>query len=262
MDDIDLVIKAAQAAGEIGLKYFKKNPETWTKGKDSPVTEADIAVDNYLKETLLTARPTYGWLSEETEDNRGRLSAKRTFIVDPIDGTRGFIQGTENWVISIAVVEMGCPVIGVLYGPVLEKLYVAIDGEGATLNGTPIFVSQAKMLSDGQFAIPARMAPHLQAYLEVEMQRARYIHSLAYRIALVADGTFSGAIARPGARDWDVVAADLILTEAGGMFTGQNGHRPIYNRASTSHEWLLSSGKFVQPLLKDAVNAAIESEQS
>ena len=105
LDDLKLIVDAAKAAGEIGLKYFKKNPSTWTKGESSPVTEADIAIDAYLRDTLISARPTYGWLSEETEDNASRLAANKTFIVDPIDGTRGFIEGSENWVVSIALVE-------------------------------------------------------------------------------------------------------------------------------------------------------------
>jgi len=260
LDDLQLIINAAKAAGEIGLSYFKKDPNTWTKGKDSPVTEADIAIDTYLQETLLKAQPSYGWLSEESDDDKVRLSKRKTFIVDPIDGTRGFIAGSENWLISIALVEKGCPVIGVLYLPVLDKLYVAVDGEGATLNGERICASAAASLSEGEYIIPARVAESLQGKLQQEMKRAPHIHSLAYRIALVADGTYSAGIARPGACDWDIAAADLILTEAGGQFTDLNGHRLVYNKPKTRHEWLLSSGKFVQEPLIAAVRAAIESE--
>lgn len=258
MDDLHLIIDAARAAGQIGLKYFQKNPNTWTKGKDSPVTEADIAIDGYLQKTLLAARPDYGWLSEESDDDLSRLSKDRTFIVDPIDGTRGFIEGSENWLVSIALVEQGCPIIGVLYVPVLDKLYVSVDGEGATLNGERICVSSAETLSDGEFIIPARIASTIQEQLQKEMKRARHIHSLAYRIALVADGTYSAGVARPGARDWDIAAADLLLTEAGGQFTDLTGRRPIYNKSKTQHEWLLSSGKFVQEPFSAAVNAVIE----
>ena len=260
LDDLKLIVDAAKVAGEIGLKYFKKNPSTWTKGESSPVTEADIAIDAYLRDTLISARPTYGWLSEETEDNASRLAANKTFIVDPIDGTRGFIEGSENWVVSVALVEKGCPIIGVLYGPVLDKLYVAVDGEGATLNGKRICASSAKSLADGEFVIPERIGKSMQEQLKKEMKRAPYIHSLAYRIALVADGTYSAGIARPGACDWDIAAADLILTEAGGQFTDLNGHRQVYNKAKTRHEWLLSSGKLVQEPLKTALRAAIEVE--
>ena len=260
LDDLKLIVDAAKAAGEIGLKYFKKNPDTWTKSGNSPVTEADIAIDTYLRETLIGARPSYGWLSEETEDNPARLATNKAFIVDPIDGTRGFIEGSEHWVVSIALVEKGCPVIGVLYGPVLDKLYVAVDGEGATLNGKRIAASSAESLLDGEFIIPARIATTIQEQLNKQMKRAPHIPSLAYRIALIADGTYSAGIARPGACDWDIAAADLILTEAGGQFTDLNGHRLVYNKAKTRHEWLLSSGKLVQEPLKAALSAAIDIE--
>lgn len=258
MNDVELVAKAARAAGDIGLEYFKKDPDVWTKGNDSPVSEADIAIDEYLKETLLVARPNYGWLSEETEDNEDRLSKDRVFIVDPIDGTRGFIQGTENWMVSIAIVEQGMPTVGVLYGPVMDKLYIATRGGGATCNGDMISPANGCDLSQGEFAIPARTAEAIQQSLQAKMNRARHIHSLAYRIALVADGGLAGTIARPSAQDWDVAAADLILREAGGSFTDLDGALPLYNRASTKHDWLLASGQAVKTPLKNALREAIE----
>lgn len=258
MNDVELVIKAARAAGDIGMHYFKQDPEVWTKGKDSPVSEADIAIDVYLKETLLAARPDYGWLSEETEDNDARLAKERVIIVDPIDGTRGFIQGTENWMVSIAIVEQGSPTVGVLYGPVVDKLYVATSGGGATCNGANISPANGPALSDGEFAIPARIADTIQESLGEKMNRARHIHSLAYRIALVADGELAGTIARPSAQDWDVAAADLILRESGGAFTCLDGSLPTYNRPSTKHDWLLASGQAVKTSLKNALIEAIE----
>lgn len=258
MNDVELVIEAARQAGDIGLKYFKKDPDVWTKGNESPVSEADIAIDEYLKETLLTARPSYGWLSEETQDNDDRLSKDRVFIVDPIDGTRGFLQETENWVVSIAIVEAGAPIVGVLYGPVLEKLYVATKGGGATCNGEDISPDKGTSLSQGDFAIPARVANSIQENLQAKMSRARHIHSLAYRIALVAEGGLTGTIARPSAQDWDIAAADLILTEAGGAFTRLDDTSPLYNQSSTSHDWLIASGMGVTIPLKNALREAIE----
>lgn len=258
LNNVQLVVDAAQAAGEIGLRYFRKDPEVWTKGKDSPVSEADLAIDRYLHKTLLDARPDYGWLSEETEDNEERLSRDCVFIVDPIDGTRGFIQETENWVISIAIVEKGRPVVGVLYGPVLKKLYVAFEGGGATCNGEVINPADGKELSEGEFAIPARIADHIQEKLKTQMMRARHIHSLAYRIALVADGGLAGTIARPSAKDWDVAAADIILKEAGGVFLDLDGRSPVYNRPSVDHQWLIASGQSIQIPLKNALARAIE----
>src|SRR5690606_32518652 len=117
-EGLNLIRDAARDAAAIALRYFRKDPQVWWKEGISPVSEADFEVDRFLRERLTAARPDYGWLSEETADNAERLSARRTFVVDPIDGTRAFINGLETWCISIAVVEDGRPVAGVLNCPV------------------------------------------------------------------------------------------------------------------------------------------------
>eukprot|EP00873_Tetraselmis_striata_P032564 jgi/Tetstr1/452828/TSEL_039864.t1 len=94
-DDIKLLKSAAVHAGIIALGFFRTDMRTWTKNITSPVSEADIAVDNFLSGALRAARPDYGWLSEETADSPARLDHQRIFIVDPIDGTRGYIRGIE-----------------------------------------------------------------------------------------------------------------------------------------------------------------------
>ncbi|MEO1066151.1 MAG: 3'(2'),5'-bisphosphate nucleotidase CysQ [Pseudomonadota bacterium] len=261
MDDIELLVDAAREAGRIGLQYFKRAPEVWTKGQDSPVSEADLAIDRFLCDHLLSARPDYGWLSEETEDDRARLSKQRVFVVDPIDGTRGFIAETPNWTISIAIVEAGRPIAGVLFGPVLEKLYVAEKGHGTVLNGEPIASLNHSDLALGEYAIPARVANSVQERLKTKMTRAPHIHSLAYRFALVAEGGLSGAIARPSAHDWDLAAADIILTEANAALLTLTGQAPTYNRDTTRHDWLIASGHALQSPLKNEVLGAIESEE-
>ena len=110
--DVPLLVDAARAAGEIALSFFRRDPKVYTKTDQSPVTEADLAVDAYLRETLQAARPDHGWLSEETADTADRLSRRRVFVVDPIDGTRAFIRGEDSWSVSLAVVEDGIAVAG------------------------------------------------------------------------------------------------------------------------------------------------------
>ena len=123
--DLALVRDAAREAGEIAMRYFRKDPDVWMKEGVSPVSAADIAVDDFLRDTLGRARPDYGWLSEETADSHERLSARRTFVVDPIDGTRAFIAGQRTWCVSIAVVENGAPLVGVLDCPAKDEIYEA-----------------------------------------------------------------------------------------------------------------------------------------
>ena len=105
--DLELLRTAAVTAGIIASSYFRRDLKTWTKENASPVSEADIVLDKFLHSALTTARPDYGWLSEESADDLTRLARSRAFIVDPIDGTRGFIRGEDSWTVSLAVVENG-----------------------------------------------------------------------------------------------------------------------------------------------------------
>ncbi|MEJ6509586.1 MAG: inositol monophosphatase family protein, partial [Octadecabacter sp.] len=142
MRDLDLLINAARAAGDIARKYFNASPEVWEKsGGQGPVTEADLHVNRQLEADLQAARPDYGWLSEETEDGSARLKTDRQFIIDPIDGTRAFIEGSKDWAHSIAITENGLPVAGVIYLPMPDLLYAAEIGQGATCNGARLTAS-------------------------------------------------------------------------------------------------------------------------
>src|SRR5215469_17349121 len=99
---------------------------TWHKANASPVSEADIAVDRLLKTRLLATTPDYGWLSEESVDDRARTAQHRVWIVDPIDGTRAYLAGSADWVVSAALVEEGQPILGVIFAPVEQALFVAV----------------------------------------------------------------------------------------------------------------------------------------
>ena len=105
--DLALIVEAAREAGAIARKYFGGTYKTWDKGKGEPVTEADLAVNHFLLETLRAARPDYGWLSEESKDNPARLECENIFVVDPIDGTIGFVKGKPQFTIAIAIVRDG-----------------------------------------------------------------------------------------------------------------------------------------------------------
>src|SRR5712664_1853384 len=118
-DDLDLLVAAAREAAALALTFFGQDPRSWAKGATSIVSEADFALDRLLAERLRTARPDYGWLSEETADNPERLDRRRVFVVDPIDGTRAFLSGRSEWCVSLAVVADGRPVVAVLLAPAL-----------------------------------------------------------------------------------------------------------------------------------------------
>jgi myo-inositol-1(or 4)-monophosphatase len=232
-EDLALLRDAARAAGVIAMGYFGKSPEVWMKGGTSPVSEADYAADKYLRETLLAARPDYGWLSEETADDPARLSARRTFVVDPIDGTRGFLQGLDTWCVSVAVVEFGESLVGVLECPATRETYRAVRGGGAFLNDRRISLEQPRPVV--KVAGPKAMIDLLPPEYQARLVRAAHIPSLAYRLAMVASGALDATFVKPNAHDWDIAAADLILREAGGRMVGQDGQQPTFGGETIRH---------------------------
>ena len=229
--DLALLIDAARAAGDIARRHFRKSPEIWTKEDESPVTEADIAIDRVLRTDLLAARSDYGWLSEETEDDGDRLRADRVFIVDPIDGTRAFIDGQDSFAHSLAIAEAGDVIAGVVYLPMKDRLYAAARGAGTTLNGSPVTVSPAadplgaQVLATRPNMEPGHWPGGVPAFTRV------YRPSLAYRMALVGEGRFDGMVTFRKSWEWDIAAGDILIREAGGIVTDGAGAALAFNRA-------------------------------
>lgn len=238
-DDIKLLKAAAVHAGIIALGFFRTDMRTWTKNVTSPVSEADIAVDNFLAGALRAARPDYGWLSEETIDSPTRLGHQRIFVVDPIDGTRGYIRGEDSWTISLAVVENGVSVAGVVYAPARDEMYVGGLGLGATCNDRPL---QARKARSGAPLIPAPTAVHNElTALGLNYTKGPAYPSLAYRLVQVASGDLDAAVARRGAQDWDIAGADIILSEAGARLEDVCLGTPSYNGIDTRHAALAAT---------------------
>jgi myo-inositol-1(or 4)-monophosphatase len=230
---------ALREAGALALKTFRGNVRSWTKGKNSPVCEADIAVDGLLRGKLRT--PGYGWLSEETEDDPTRLQARRLFIVDPIDGTRAYLAGRQDWSISAALVEDGRPVAAAVYVPVDDEMFVAIAGGGATINGAKMAASRGHDLIGAKVAGPASYLERVAA-LGAAITPVAKIHSLALRLTRVAQGRIDAAFASVNGHDWDLAAADLLVHEAGGKVTTISGMPLTYNLPRPIHGALLAAG--------------------
>lgn len=220
-DELGLIRSAAAEAGRIALGYFRKDPEVWMKDGKSPVSEADFAVDAFLRDALGAARPDYGWLSEETVDSAERLSARRTFVVDPIDGTRAFVDGRDVWCVSIALVEDGRPLCGVLNCPARQEVYEAAAGGTAKKNGAAIAVK--KPSGAPVVAGPRALTDALGGIYRGKLTLHPYVPSLAYRVAMLAEGVIDGTFVKPNSHDWDLAAADLILQQAGGRVLDARG---------------------------------------
>ena len=238
----DVLARAVGEAGALALGKFGIPIRNWTKGGNSPVCEADIEADLLLRDRLMHATPGYGWLSEESADDPARLVARRVWIVDPIDGTRGFIGGRPDWAISAALVEDGRPIAAALFAPVTDELFLAVKGEGATRNGAPISPSDGDTLQGARMAGPQRRLERLRAVAPA-IEIVPKIYSLALRLALVATGGLDAALAGPNSHDWDLAAADLLVHEAGGALTSLTGHAPTYNRPDPVHGVLVAAGR-------------------
>jgi myo-inositol-1(or 4)-monophosphatase len=228
-------------AGALALSMFKSPIRTWTKAESSPVSEADIAVDQLLRDRL-TGDTEVGWLSEESVDDPARLAARYVWIVDPIDGTRAYLAGAPDWAVSAALVEDGRPIAACLYAPVTEEFFTAVAGKGATCNGAAIAATAGASLAGARLAGPRSLLERLAAVTPPFTAMPR-VRSLALRLARVADGSLDAAFAGVDSHDWDLAAADLLVHEAGGVLTPAGGGVVIYNRPVPRHGMLVAAGR-------------------
>jgi myo-inositol-1(or 4)-monophosphatase len=250
--------EAAVEAGRMALPYFNPGERTHAriraKEGGSPVTEADHLVDQLLARRLQPLFPHAAWLSEESLDDPVRLDHRWVLIIDPIDGTRGFIAGDPRWTICIALTYDGRPVAGVVHAPALAETFAATAGGGAFRNGDAVQASQRSDLDGARIAGPKALIDALQED-GVTLQREPYIPSLAYRLVAVAAGSIDAGIASINSHDWDLAAVDLIVHEAGGRLTGLAGEKLIYNRPLPRHGMLVAAGAALYPRILAATRA-------
>lgn len=261
--DLALLVDAARRAGAIAMPYFegRRALDVRDKGKNDPVTAADLAVDAFLKETLLSARPDHGWLSEESADDRSRLTAGRVFIVDPIDGTRAFVKGRPHFAVSAALVEAGRPVAGVVFNPAEDELYEAASGGGARLNGqalrpkAPDGLDSLRLLT-GDDVIGAKgwTRPWPDGVT------TGHVNSVAYRVCLAASGRWDAVLAPGGKSDWDIAACDLIAQEAGLRLTDLDGAAYRYNQEGTRHDGLICAAPDIHDAIARRVREARQAQ--
>ncbi len=240
--DLALLTEAALAAGPIALRYWKQSPQVWEKPGQGPVTEADFAVNAALRAHLRAARPAYGWLSEEDPDTIDRLSAERLFIIDPIDGTRAFIAGETSFALSLAVVEAGQAIAGVVYLPALDALYAADMHGPARKNGT-LIAATARAEITGASVLTSK--PNLAAAHwpgGVPDLKTSFRSSLAYRLCLVAEGRFDAMLTLRDSWEWDVAAGGLIASRAGAIVSDRRNSPPVYNAPHPQTAGIIAAG--------------------
>jgi myo-inositol-1(or 4)-monophosphatase len=240
--DAALLTDTVREAGALALSLFRTELKNWTKGASSPVSEADIAVNDLVEKRLRSATPDYGWLSEESVDDDSRLGKKLVWIVDPIDGTRAYLAGREDWCVSVALVAGSTPVLAAVFAPATDGFFFAMRGQGTTLNARPVRATPGTGLDFSRMAGPKPLVQRLSPSMD-EITLHPRIGSLALRLCLVADGRLDAAFAGGQSRDWDLAAADLIVQEANGRMTALSGDAIEYNRREVAHGVLVAAGR-------------------
>jgi myo-inositol-1(or 4)-monophosphatase len=240
--DAALLSDTVREAGALALALFRTDLKNWTKGASSPVSEADIAVNDLLEKRLRSATPDYGWLSEESVDDESRLGKRRAWIVDPIDGTRGYLAGREDWCVSVALVEDASPVLAAVFAPASDEFFFAARGQGAERNHVQVRATPGTELEFSRVAGPKPLVERLNRS-SGEITLHPRIGSLALRLCRVAQGSLDAAFAGGQSRDWDLAAANLIVQEANGNMTALSGDTILYNRREVAHGVLVAAGR-------------------
>jgi myo-inositol-1(or 4)-monophosphatase len=249
--ELEVAVAAARAAGAVIRAIYDTPFEVRSKGHDNPVTEADLQANERIQSIIHAAFPTDGWLSEETRDNPQRLSQSRVWIVDPLDGTKEFVQHVPEFCVCISLVEHGEPIVAVSYDPIRDEVFAAERGGGTSVNGERVRVSAEANLSNARVLASRSedkrgewdaFKPHMQVALT---------GSVAFKLALVAAGRADATFSLTPKNEWDICAGTLLITEAGGRMTDRDGQPLPFNQRETIRSGLIASnGVLHGPLME------------
>jgi myo-inositol-1(or 4)-monophosphatase len=248
-EEMEVAEKAATEAGKIIMALYGKDYRIEQKSKNNPVTAADLEANRKIHEIILGRYPEDGWLSEENKDNPKRLAVSRVWVIDPIDGTKEFIEGIPQFAVSIALVEDGRAVVGVVYNPVEEEFYRAAKGAGATLNGRSIRVSSREK-AEGASLLTSRSEPRGKFESFAAICRLKAVGSIAYRLALIAAGRGDGTLTFRSIHEWDICAGVVMVEEAGGLVMNGSGKRMMFNQKDAVCHGMIASNEVLTPVLQ------------
>ncbi len=244
-DILDRIEAALEATHEIFSRFTPGAVETEYKAGNDPVTEADHAIDAALHQHLL--REGEGWLSEETIDDRTRLGKERVWVVDPLDGTREFVQGIPEFCVSIGFVEKGRPIAGGIYNPATQETFVGAVDCGVTYNGKPAKASERSTLN-GATVLASRSEVKRGEWKAFERSsfQVRAMGSVAYKLALVSAGLADITFTLTPKNEWDVVAGAALVQSAGGFVCTLENTRLSANNANPLLSGLLAGGRYLK----------------
>jgi myo-inositol-1(or 4)-monophosphatase len=249
---------AAREAGAAIMAMFLGKFEVREKSRNNPVTAADLEANRIIRERIHAAFPRDGWLSEEDNDTAHRLGVKRVWVVDPIDGTKEFIEGVPQFAISIGFVVDGRPKMAIVYNPAKEEFYKAVAGQGAFLNDQMIRVNPRSEIN-GALLLVSRSEPQRKFQVFVDRCEIKPVGSIAYRLAKVAGGDGDGTLTFRTIHEWDICAGVLMVEEAGGTALDGDGKSMMFNREHPKHRGVVAASASLaaglQELWVEAVSA-------
>ena len=246
-EDFAQAVEAVTLAGRAALERFSSPNKTWRKADGTPVSEADLEVDDILRRVLLRGRSPYGWHSEESKASSA--TGRRFWLVDPIDGTSAFLDGSKAWCISLALIDDSRPILGLIHAPAQKRLYSALVGGGAKLNDAPVKVSARKELAGARMISNATALKDQHWHSPLPPLERLSVPSLALRLAHVAKGESDAAIALSYKHDWDLAAGDLIVREAQGMASDVDGQMLRYDFARSGRLGFIVANPWIHAAL-------------
>jgi myo-inositol-1(or 4)-monophosphatase len=247
--ELDVAVSAARAAGAVIRRYYDAPVAVREKSRDNPVTAADEEADRAIRAVVTRVFPDDAWLSEETADSTARLHRPRVWVVDPLDGTKEFIQHIPEFCVCVALVEHGDPCVAVTYDPIGERVYAARRGAGTTVNGTPVRVSgtadlrAARVLASRSEDARGEWAPY-KPHCRVELTG-----SVALKLALVAAGEADATFSLTPKNEWDICSGTLLVREAGGTVTDRDSKPLRFNQPDPLRPGLIAANPALYALL-------------
>ncbi len=249
LPDLRAVVEVVEGASKLVLELLRDPIRDWAKGDASPVTSIDIAVDRFLYKQLRPLFPAAGWLSEETADNMARLDYRYLWVVDPIDGTRALIAGQPEFCVSVGLVETGVgPLLGIIANPSTGEMFYGVKARGAfDREGARLRVKRDWNLDTAKVLVSrSDLARGLWRGLHDE-QHLQPLGSLAYKMALVAQGRYDGHATPAPRSEWDAAAGMLLLSEAGGIATDAHGRPLRFNQRKPLYDGVVVASQLAHP---------------
>ncbi len=239
--DLKRIEDALMEAQEVALRYTPGRVESSFKSIDDPVTRADTELDALLKRLLV--RPGDGWLSEETADDPARLACRRVWIVDPLDGTREFVEGIPEWCISVGLAVDGKAVAGGICNPATGQVILGSIESGITLNGKQVRPTQASSLN-GAKILASRSEVKRGQWKRFEGRGFTIVPtgSVAYKLGCIAAGLADGTFTLVPKHEWDIAAGVALVQATGGIVTITDGSAPLFNQPKPLIPGLIASG--------------------